>query len=92
MVSTTTQPNASAPGPGVMTASEPKRTSATVRVTTKTSSIDHRPIFSTIRYSVVRWRGRHLEPDWVAQVRNASVPSLSIGTRTLAMKMIAASG
>ena len=44
IVNTTTDANASAAGPAVMTATDLKRTSATVSVTTKISSIDHRPM------------------------------------------------
>ena len=75
-----------------MTASDLKRTSAMVSVITKTSSIDHRPMPSTMRKSVVRWRGCQVERICTLMTRKPSVTSLSIGTRMLAMKITAASG
>jgi len=88
----TTEPNAIAPGPAVISASDLKRTSATVSVMTKMSSIDQRPIRSTMRYSEVRSCGRQLERRCVVMLSSASTVSFIIGTRMLATNTMIASG
>ena len=90
----TTDPNAITPGPAVTSAYDWKRTSATVNVTTNTSSIDQRPMRSMSRYSTVRSCGRHLERRYavISSSTSTSTDIFSIGTRMLAPNTITASG
>ena len=90
MIVITTAANTTAPAPASIVAIEPS-TSATRIVTTKMSTIDQRPIDSVSRYISVRSTGRQLERRWTEISRKVR-PSFIRGTKTLAVKMISASG
>src|SRR5829696_4709773 len=90
IVSTTTAPKVSAPGPASMTATDWMCTSATSTVTTKMSSIDQRPMKATIAYSRERNCGRHADFSCTEMARNVSTTSLVIGTTMLATNTIVA--
>jgi hypothetical protein len=62
MVSTTTAAKNSTPAPGSTDITGCSCTSATVKVSTNTSSIDQRPMNSTMRYSRVRSGLLAMEP------------------------------
>jgi hypothetical protein len=61
MVRTTTAAKKSTPAPGCTDISGCSCTRATVKVSTKTSSIDQRPMNSTMRYSRARSRLLRIE-------------------------------
>ena len=66
MVSITTAMKNGTPGPGSTDISGCSCTSATTNVSTNTSSIDHRPISSTMRYRRVRSRLLATDRRWTA--------------------------
>ena len=90
MVTTTTAENAIAPGPASIEASEENCTRRASIATTKTSSIDHLPTNSTMRYSRVRCSGSHVERVCADQASTVSDSSLASGTKMLAVKMMIA--
>src|SRR2546422_3319019 len=65
---------------------------ATVNVSTNTSSIDHLPMISTMRYRRVRSRLLLTEPRCTVINRYASATSFPSGIITLATSTISASG
>src|SRR5208283_5706909 len=92
IVSTTTAAKNTTPGPGATDIRGCNCTMATVKVSTNTSSIDHRPMNTTIRYRRVRSRLLLTEPRCTLIKRYAIETSLPSGIITLAISTMSASG
>src|SRR5262245_16336688 len=90
IVKTTTAPNATAPNPALIVASDCNWTSATRMATTKMSSMDQRPTCSIIRYIFVRCMGSQTDRRCTEINRKVIASSLADGMRMLAMKTISA--
>jgi hypothetical protein len=90
MVSTTTTANASAPGPGPTLARALSCTTVESSATTKTSSIDQRPMASSTRYSRARSSGRQFQSSCTERSSRSRPIILASGTRMLATNTISA--
>src|SRR5205085_283699 len=90
MVSTTTQVNATSPGPGITRARSPSLTSATSTASRNTSSIAQGPIASMNLKMCVRARSRRPLPHFTLATRKVRPSSLSSGMTMLARNTTAA--